>query len=124
MPVAYTLKEGGALIHVEVSGHVTSQDFYEYLERILNDPGVRSGHSTLFDGRTLVGIELDADHNERVLAMEKAHPHKLVARRVAYVVRNREALIQAMRYESVSHEVEERTGVFTELLQATMWLKS
>jgi hypothetical protein len=123
MPVDYVLENGGALVHVRATGHLLSQEINDHLLRLASDPQLQSAHDTLFDASEVTSEALDDADFERTLQIERENPGKLVARKMAIVVRPNSSLhTVAMRYKFLSPTIGEPTHVFTDMADALAWL--
>ena len=122
MPVDYTLKNGGAFVHVRAWGDITTEEVGAFLVRLGDDPGLLSDHVTLFDATQARTEVLEDIHFQQALEIEKSRPDKLVARKMAIVVARKNELLNAMRYESVSAEIGEPVKIFFAVADAMLWL--
>jgi hypothetical protein len=122
MPIEYSLAHGGSVIHVKVSGRVTTADMMAYLNALEADPEVQSDHISLFDGREVKEMALDDDHFQKIAEKEQGCPHKLIARKLAFVVSDIESFKLSVRWIQRAEAFKESTMVFNDLESAKIWL--
>jgi|GEM_PF-5069035 len=125
MPINYTVKDDGAFVHIRAEGRVTTDDVLNVLKAMEKDSRVRSGHVTLYDASRVRSKDLDLeDYNfDTALEMEKQNPEKLVARKLAIVALDLKVVVHAMRYQLLAEEIGEKTAIFNDVHEATLWLK-
>ncbi len=122
MPVNYVLEKDGAFVHVTATGAITWDEIHDYLIRLGGDSALRSEHVTLFDARDATAEQLEGGDFDRTLSIERANLEKLVARKMAIVVKKGSLYAFALEYKFLSPTIGEPTHVFTELADALPWL--
>jgi hypothetical protein len=122
MPVDFVLEKGGSFVHVQATGRITSDEINDFLIRLGKDPALQGDHVTLFDATEVTAESLEDGNFEKALEIERGNPEKLVARKMAIVVKKGALYPFAMKYKFLAPTIGEPTHVFTELADALLWL--
>jgi hypothetical protein len=122
VPVNYTLRDQGGVVHVRATGRFTLADVKTFLAALAGDPGVQPDHVTLFDTSAATFGGIDDDSFAQVLEMEKLHPKAMVSRKLAILIKDKRFLRHAGMFQSQTTAGSERVRVFTSLVEATNWL--
>jgi hypothetical protein len=122
MSVEYVLEKDGTFVHVTARGEITWDEIHDFLVRLGEDPALQSNHVTLFDATEATGERLEGGNFEKTLAIERGNVDKLVARKMAIVVKEDALYSFALRYKFLAPTVGEPTHVFHELADALLWL--
>ena len=122
MPVDYVLEKDGAFVHVTARGRITWDEIHGFLLRLGEDPALKSDHVTLFDATKATAEGLEGGDFEKTLAIERGNVDKLVARKMAIVVKEDALYSFALKYKFLAPTVGEPTHVFQELADALLWL--
>jgi hypothetical protein len=122
MPVNYTLRNHGGIVHVRATGRFTLEDVKTYLEALAGDPGVKPEHVTLFDTSSATFGGIDDEGLGEILALEKLYPKMMAPEKLAILIKDKRFLRHAAMFQSQPGAGGERTQVFTSLVEATNWL--
>lgn len=122
MPVEYVLEQDGAFVRVTARGPITWEEIHDFLLKLGADPALKSDHVTLFDAREATAERLEGGGFDRTLEIERGNLDKLVARKMAIVVRDEALHAMALKYKFLAPTVGEPTHVFHDLEDALLWL--
>lgn len=122
MSVDYALEKDGAFVRVTARGPITWEEIHGFLLKLGDDPALKSDHVTLFDAREASAERLAGGSFDRTLEIERGNVDKLVARKMAIVVKDEALTSFALKYKFLAPTVGEPTHVFTDLDDALLWL--
>jgi hypothetical protein len=122
MPIEYTLSHEGSVVFVWASGRVTTREMLDYLDALEADPDLGTTHITLFDARKVTEMDFDTDHFRKIAEKEQSCPHKMVARKLAFVVSDIESFKSSVRWIQQAEVFKESTMVFHDPVSAKIWL--
>jgi hypothetical protein len=122
MPVNYTLRESGRVVHVRATGRFTLEDVKSFLSSLAGDKGVQAEHVTLFDTSAATFGGIDDDSLHQVLELEKLYPRVMAPKKLAILIKDKRFLRHAEMFQKRPGAIGERTRIFTSLVEATNWL--
>jgi hypothetical protein len=122
MPVNYSLRDGGGVVHVRATGRFTLEDVKAFLAALAADPGVKPEHVTLFDTSAATFGGIDDESFAQVLDLENLYPGMMVSKKLAILIKDKRFLRHAGMFQSQPSASGERTRIFTSLVEATNWL--
>lgn len=122
MPVNYSLRDNGGVVHVRATGRYTLEEIQGFAAALAADPGVKPEHVTLFDTSAATFGGIDDEGFEQILELEKLYPTAMASRKLAILIKDKRFLRHAGMFQGHSSAGGERTRVFTSLVEATNWL--
>ena len=124
MPVQYSIRENGGFLHIKATGKLKSEDINDLLQKLSKDNMLRREHVTLFDTTGAEGESLTDTEFTDVLKMLSEFPDKLIARKLAILIKDKRFTKHAVKYQGLSSAFGVPAKVFNTLFEATTWLMS
>lgn len=124
MPVQYSIRENGGFLHIKTTGRLKSEEINDLLQKLSKDNALRKQHVTLFDTTGAEGESLTDTEFTEVLKMLSEFPEKLIARKLAILIKDKRFTKHALKYQALSSDFGVPAKIFNTLFQATTWLTS
>jgi len=122
MPIIYRYLPDHTLIAVKVWGAVALEDFLDHLAAVAADPAIPSDHITLFDAKGITKLNLSQKDVETIAEFSKAHPSKIISKKLAIITKGDKDTKLAERYQQLAASFKENTLVFYNEEVACKWL--
>ncbi len=87
MPITYTVKSGGFLVHAVGDGTISDEDVVAYTCLVAEDASIQPGARELMDFRTVTGTTVTREGLEHVVTHDKLYVDKFAGWRCAIVAK-------------------------------------
>lgn len=124
MPVQYSIRENGRFLHIKTTGRLKSEEINDFMKTLTKDNMLRNEHVTLVDTTGAEGESLTDTEFTEVLKMLSEFPEKLIAKKLAILIKDKRFTKHAVKYQGLSSGFGIPTKVFNTLFEATTWLMS
>ena len=122
MPVEYTIYENEHYVYAKAIGVLTPEDIVDYVNKLHQEPALKSGFKELFDVRYISKSEVTIESFQKIIKEAIADNKRNYMNRLAIVVSAIDSFDRAKHYEKSLPADKETVIVFNMLDTAKIWL--
>lgn len=122
MPIEYTIYENDDYVYANATGILTPEDIIDYVNKLHQEPSLKSGFKELFDVRHITKSEVTIESFQKIIKQAIADNKRNQMNRLAIVVSAVDSFDRAKHYEKSVPPDKETVIVFNMLDTAKIWL--
>lgn len=124
MPITYTVKSGGMLVHAEGFGIIANEDIVAYACLVAEDPSIQPGARELVDFRAVADTTVTREGLEHVVVHDKLYADKFTGWRCAIVAVSDQHYGWSKVFATLGEMMDApaETQVFKSIDEACKWL--